>query len=165
MAQCVVAKSRVPPSVSRYLDESARWLLVRGRMKEALKVVDRAARWNRVEPLPLHTLNSIMDNLDQEVLYTLYKIILQTAQWNLNPQLSHGAWLVSEKHWPMGCWIIFYRVYISAHQLINTGCAALVKMLCYHISIIHKETLTYHVNVDTWNINTWLRPFTKHTIR
>lgn len=67
MAQYVVAKSRVSPSVSRYLDESARWLLVRGRVEEAQKAVDRAARWNRVDPLPLETLNTIMDNLNQEV--------------------------------------------------------------------------------------------------
>lgn len=63
----VVGKSRDSPSFSRYLDESARWLLVRGRVEEAQKVVDRAARWNKVEPLPLQTLTTIMENLNQEV--------------------------------------------------------------------------------------------------
>lgn len=68
MAQCVVAKSQVSSlSVSRYMDESARWLLVKGKIEEAQKAVNRAAKWNRVKPLPIQTLNSIMGNLNQEV--------------------------------------------------------------------------------------------------
>ncbi|KAK3882347.1 hypothetical protein Pcinc_013255, partial [Petrolisthes cinctipes] len=60
-----------------YLDESARWLLVRGKVEEAQKAVVRASKWNRVQPPPLHTLNTIMANLHHK------KEVRSTSTWDV----------------------------------------------------------------------------------
>ncbi|KAK3866518.1 hypothetical protein Pcinc_027952, partial [Petrolisthes cinctipes] len=48
------------------LDESPRWLIVRGHHNRALQVLQKAARWNKTSLSPEHQLRAIMDNILEE---------------------------------------------------------------------------------------------------
>lgn len=55
------------PSANRLMDESPRWLIVRGRHADALRVIRRASRWNKVELPPEEQLRAIMKETQAEV--------------------------------------------------------------------------------------------------
>lgn len=49
------------------LDESPRWLIVRGRHDDALRVLQKAARWNKAQLPPEEELRALMDHIRKEV--------------------------------------------------------------------------------------------------
>lgn len=51
----------------RFMDESPRWLIVRGKQRQALKVLQKAASWNKVTLPPQDNLLTLMDNVKQQV--------------------------------------------------------------------------------------------------
>lgn len=55
------------PYESRFLDESPRWLIVRGRHQQALRVLQKAGRWNRVALPAEEELYVIMEHIQKEV--------------------------------------------------------------------------------------------------
>ncbi|XP_063596240.1 organic cation transporter protein-like [Penaeus indicus] len=48
------------------LDESPRWLIVRGRYDDALRVLRKAARWNKAQLPPEEELRALMDHIRKE---------------------------------------------------------------------------------------------------
>ncbi|XP_063612634.1 solute carrier family 22 member 2-like, partial [Penaeus indicus] len=50
------------------LDESPRWLIVRGRYDDALRVLRKAARWNKAQLPPEEELRALMDHIRKEAL-------------------------------------------------------------------------------------------------
>lgn len=55
------------PTPGRLLDESPRWLAVRGYHTHALAVLQRAARWNGVDLPPRHRLLQVIRDSQNEV--------------------------------------------------------------------------------------------------
>lgn len=49
------------------MDESPRWLIVRGRHDQAIQVLRKAARWNRVTLQSETDLRSLMKEIQKEV--------------------------------------------------------------------------------------------------
>lgn len=53
--------------IVRFLEESPRWLMVRGHQDRALHVLQKAARWNNVSLPPKEQLLAIMEDIRREV--------------------------------------------------------------------------------------------------
>nr|XP_027207376.1 organic cation transporter protein-like [Penaeus vannamei] len=51
-----------------FLDESPRWLIVRGRHDDALRILRKAARWNKAQLPPEEELRALMDLIRKEAL-------------------------------------------------------------------------------------------------
>lgn len=49
------------------MDESPRWLIVRGDHRRAREVLERAARWNKMDLPPPEELDALMKNIQKEV--------------------------------------------------------------------------------------------------
>lgn len=49
------------------MDESPRWLIVRGHHEKALKVLQKAARWNKATLPPASNLYALMSDIQEEV--------------------------------------------------------------------------------------------------
>ena len=49
------------------MDESPRWLIVRGRFNEALSIIEKAARWNKVNLPQTEELLQFMTKIQKEV--------------------------------------------------------------------------------------------------
>ena len=65
--ECGVYEEVTRVAVCRLLDESPRWLAVRGYHTHALAVLQRAARWNHVALPPRHRLLQIIKDSQDEV--------------------------------------------------------------------------------------------------
>lgn len=52
----------------RFIDESPRWLIVRGRYDDAMLVLRRAERLNKVELPPEEELRTLMEYIKKEVI-------------------------------------------------------------------------------------------------
>lgn len=52
---------------SRFLDESPRWLVIRGQFDRAQKILEKAAHWNDVQLPPAGQLERLMRNIQKEV--------------------------------------------------------------------------------------------------
>ncbi|XP_042889431.1 uncharacterized protein LOC122264551 [Penaeus japonicus] len=68
-----------------FIDESPRWLIVKGRHKEALGVLRKAARWNRVKLPPEDTLLTMMADIQKEVMGSF----LNLGRWSNFPYLRY----------------------------------------------------------------------------
>ncbi|XP_037793895.1 organic cation transporter protein-like [Penaeus monodon] len=61
------------------LDESPRWLIVRGRHDDALRVLQKAARWNKAQLPPEEELRALMDHIRKEALTATKKSDASTS--------------------------------------------------------------------------------------
>lgn len=55
------------PGPRSLMDESPRWLIVRGFHDQAMQVLRKAARWNRISLPPEDDLRALMNDIQEEV--------------------------------------------------------------------------------------------------